>query len=65
MQFYGFLVSQSKHFKSRDTIHIVHTVHKWTGEGHADDDITATAVHLQYWRKSSIITVDKGNMVVV
>lgn len=48
MQFYGFLVSQSKHFKSRDTIHIVHTVHKWTGEGHADDDITATAVHLQY-----------------
>jgi len=54
----GFLVSQSKHFKSRDAVHIVHTVHKGTGGGHVDD-ITATADHLQYWRKSSIITVDK------
>lgn len=61
-----FLVSQSKHFKSRDAVHIVHTVHKGTGGGHVDDsdDITATAEHLQYWRKSSIITIEKGNMAV-
>lgn len=46
----GFLVSQSKHFKSRDAVHIVHTVHKGTEGGHVDDDddITATADHLQY-----------------
>lgn len=63
----GFILSQSKHFKSRDAVHIVHTVHKGTGGGHVgdNDDITATADHLQYWRKSSIITVDKGNMAVV
>lgn len=46
----GFLVSQSKHFKSRDAVHIVLTVHKGTEGGHVDDDddITATADHLQY-----------------
>lgn len=65
MQFYGFLVSQSQQFKSRDTVHTVHTVHKWTGEGHVDDEVTATAVRLQYWYKSSIVNVDKGNRVVV
>lgn len=51
MQLCGFLVSQSKHLQSRDTVHTVNTVHKWTGEGHVndiDDDITATADHLQY-----------------
>lgn len=57
--------SQSKHFKSKVAVHIVHTVHKGTRKENIDDDIAAPANHLQYWCKSSIITLDKGNMAVI
>lgn len=40
--------SQSKHFKSRVAVHIVHMVHKGTLKEITDDDIAAPADHLQY-----------------